>query len=111
MRAVSEGEVLVRRPVDAKLVALREHPLVEIGRRIERQHFVASPERSPPSSTSRVTVRFMFLIGVTQRSISSTALGRIWRSSRSRCRCRVREQLLHSARGDVAGRLVAAEEQ
>ena len=66
---------------------------------------------SPWSSTSRVAVRAMFLIGLTQRSISSTASGR--RSALGGQLVELvgmGEQLVHAAADDVAGRLVAADQ-
>ena len=66
---------------------------------------------APWNSTSRVAVRAMFLIGVTQRSISSTADGISLRSSRSRSHCsRSREELVRAAGHDVTRGLVPADE-
>ncbi len=63
------------------------------------------------NSVSCVTVRHMFLIGLTQRSISSTATGIFVGSSTSSLRCSgCSKQLLHAAADDVARRLVAADE-
>ena len=63
------------------------------------------------NSTSCVTVRHMFLIGLTQRSISSTAIGILSGSSLQQLPLvRVQQQLLHAAADDVARRLVAADE-
>ncbi len=74
-------------------------------------HFWPAVIACPMNSVSCVTVRHMFLIGVTQRSISSTATvifaGFV---DEELALLRVQQQLLHAAADDVARRLVAADE-
>ena len=70
-----KADVRVRAARDVEGVGVVEDGLVAVGRRIEEQQLLAAlivhrPARRP------VAVRAMFLIGDTQRSISSTAPGR-----------------------------------
>ena len=72
-----------------------------------------SPSRTcwPWTSASAVAVRFMFRIGLTQRSISSIALGSSAGSARQPGQLvGVAQERLDAARDDVAGRLVAADQ-
>ena len=63
------------------------------------------------NSVSCVTVRHMFLIGLTQRSISSTAIVILRRIvDEQLALVGVQQQLLHAAADHVARRLVAADE-
>ena len=74
--AEAEGHVRVGAAGDVEGVGVVEDRLVAVGRRVEEEELLARPDRvRRPSSTSRVAVRAMFLIGDTQRSISSTAPG------------------------------------
>ena len=69
---------------DVEGLGVVEDGLVPVGRRVEQQHVLPGRIVSPWSSTSRVSVRAMFLMGVTQRSISSTARGSRSRSAAGR---------------------------
>ena len=74
-------------------------------------HFWPAVIAWPMNSVSCVTVRHMFLIGVTQRSISSTATGDLRRVvDEQLALVGMQQQLLDAAADDVAGRLVAADE-
>ena len=76
MHAEPEGEVLVRRAADVEAERVGEHLLVPVGRRVREQDGVARLERWPAQRRSGVVqLRMKCLTGVTQRMISSTAVG------------------------------------
>ena len=79
---------------------------------VEQHHLLPRPQLARRrTSVSSVTVRHMFLIGDTQRSISSTATGMPAGSSTSARRWSgCAQQLLHAAADHVPCGLVAADE-
>ena len=112
VRAEAEGEMVVRRALDIEGERIGEDRGVAVRGRVEEQQ-LALPlaMRWPRSSTSRVAVRAMFWIGVTQRSISSTAVGIFVGSALRRAALLgMPQQLVHAAADDVPRRLVAADQ-
>ena len=86
MHAEAEGEVLVRLAPDVEAERVGVDVLVAVGRRVRQQHRrrrARSGGRA--SSYGVVQLRMKCLTGVTQRMISSTAVGISDGSSRSRC--------------------------
>jgi len=77
---------------------------------VEEEELLALSKCLPANSVSAVTVRAMFLMGVTQRSISSTATGAGRGPGEGARLVGVGEQLLHATGEHVAGGLVPADQ-
>ena len=107
--AEAEREVRVRVAVDAERERVVEHLLVAVRRRRRRARR-CSPARilTPRTSASSVAMRVKWMIGLTQRRISSTASGSRSGSARSFSHCvAVLGEREQAAADRVAGGLVA----
>ena len=88
VRAEPERHVFVRRAGDVEPERIGEVLGIAVRRRIQQQHLLAGADLlAPQLDVSRVAVRAMFLMGDTQRSISSTADGNNERSASSASHC------------------------
>ena len=74
--AETEREVRVRAAIDAERERIVEHVFVAVRRReVERELVAGARSSTPRTSQSSVATRVKWLIGLTQRRISSTASG------------------------------------
>ena len=81
--AEPEREVGVRAAIDAERERIVEDLLVAVRRREVQRDLLSGADRRPRTSQSSVAVRVKWLIGLTQRRISSTASGSSSGRSRS----------------------------